>query len=94
MSHKSEIDLNYSLPKKPQPNQPLKQQKPLTHALVASIPAATNTYITGTGFFPTAISSPFMSALREAFCIGVSLYFIAAICSALRGKKYIHGQTN
>ncbi len=66
----------------------------LPHALVASIPAATNTYITGTVFFPTAISSPFMTALREAFYIGAAMYFIAAICSALRGKKYIHGQTN
>jgi EmrB/QacA subfamily drug resistance transporter len=64
----------------------------LPHTLVASIPAATNTYITGTVFFPTAISSPFMTALREAFYLGAAMCFIAAACSALRGKKYIHGQ--
>jgi EmrB/QacA subfamily drug resistance transporter len=64
----------------------------LPHGLVASIPASTYTYITGTIFFPTAISSPFMIALREAFYMGAIMCFIAAICSALRGKKYVNGQ--
>ncbi len=64
----------------------------LPHALVASIPSTTLSYITGNVFFPTAISSPFMVALREAFYIGAVMCFIAAICSALRGKKYINGE--
>ena len=64
----------------------------LPHALVSSIPAATYTYITGTVFFPTAISSPFMGALREAFYMGALMCFVAAVCSALRGKKYVDGE--
>ena len=60
--------------------------------MLASIPASTYTYITGTVFFPTAISSPFMVALREAFYIGAIMCFIAAVCSALRGKNYVDGQ--
>jgi EmrB/QacA subfamily drug resistance transporter len=64
----------------------------LPNAMVASIPATTYTYITGTVFFPTAISSPFIIALREAFYIGAVMCFIAAVCSALRGKKYVNGQ--
>ncbi|XES77766.1 MAG: MFS transporter [Candidatus Bathyarchaeia archaeon] len=61
-------------------------------ALVASIPPNTYNYITGTVFFPTAISSPFMVALQEAFYIGAIMCFIAAACSALRGKNYVNGQ--
>jgi MFS family permease len=64
----------------------------LPHSLVASIPSSTLTYITGNVFFPTAISSPFMVALREAFYIGAAMSFVAAICSALRGKRYINGE--
>ncbi len=64
----------------------------LPHSLVASIPSSTLSYITGNVFFPTAISSPFMVALREAFYIGAAMSFVAAICSALRGKKYINGE--
>jgi len=64
----------------------------LPHALVSSIPATTYTYITGTVFFPTAISSPFMGALREAFYMGALMCFVAAVCSALRGKKYVDGE--
>ena len=64
----------------------------LPHTLVASIPASTYTYITGTVFFPTAISAPFIVALREAFYIGAAMCFIAAFCSGLRGKKYVNGE--
>jgi hypothetical protein len=45
-------------------------------------------YLTGSTFFPNAISSPFMTALREAFIIGAVMCVIAAVCSALRGRKY------
>ncbi len=64
----------------------------LPPSLVSSIPPSTYAYITGTVFFPTAISSPFMDALREAFYIGAVICFIAAVCSAMRGKVYINGQ--
>jgi hypothetical protein len=33
-----------------------------------------------------------MTALREAFIIAAVMCIIAAVCSMLRGKKYINGQ--
>jgi hypothetical protein len=33
-----------------------------------------------------------MSALREAFIIGAVMCIVAAVCSALRGKKYVNDQ--
>lgn len=62
----------------------------LPPTIVNAIPKAAIQQLTGSEFFPHAISSPFMSALREAFVIGAIMCFIAAIFSALRGKKYIH----
>lgn len=64
----------------------------LPPTIVNAIPKAAIQQLTGSEFFPHAISSPFMSALREAFVIGAIMCFIAAIFSALRGKKYIHDQ--
>ncbi len=62
----------------------------LPASVVSSIPTSTLTYVTSSTFFPNAISGPFMTALREAFIIGAVLCIIAAVCSALRGKKYVH----
>ncbi len=62
----------------------------LPASLVSTIPPATVTYITGSTFFPNAIKGPFMTALREAFIIGAVMCIVAAVCSALRGKKQIH----
>ncbi len=62
----------------------------LPATVVSAIPTSTLTYITGPTFFPNAISGPFMTALREAFIIGAVMCIIAAVCSALRGKKYVH----
>ncbi|HMK94785.1 MAG TPA: MFS transporter [Candidatus Limnocylindrales bacterium] len=57
-----------------------------------AIPKATINFLTGPSFFPNAISSPFMAALREAFIIGAAMCVIAAVCSVLRGQKYVNGQ--
>ncbi len=56
----------------------------------SALPQHTVSVLTSPSFFPNAISGPFMSALTEAFVIGAALCFIAAICSALRGKKYVY----
>ena len=64
----------------------------LSPAMVSTIPKTTIQVLTGHTFFPNAISLPFMSALREAFVIGAIMCFMAAIFSALRGSKYVHGQ--
>jgi MFS family permease len=65
----------------------------LPAAVVNAIPATTIQHLTGSTFFPNAISSPFMTALREAFIIGAIMCFLAAVFSALRGNKYIHPET-
>jgi MFS family permease len=57
--------------------------------VVASLPQNTLNLLTGQTFFPNAISSPFMTALTEAFIIGAVLCFLAAVFSAMRGKKYV-----
>jgi MFS family permease len=62
----------------------------LPASLVSSIPTSTINYLTGSTFFPNAISSPFMNALREAFIIGAIMCVLAAVCSALRGGKYVY----
>jgi EmrB/QacA subfamily drug resistance transporter len=62
----------------------------LPSSLVSTIPNATLNYLTGSTFFPNAISAPFMTALREAFIIGALMCVVAAVFSALRGGKYVY----
>jgi EmrB/QacA subfamily drug resistance transporter len=64
----------------------------LPSSVVSAIPPATHEYLIGSTFFPNSISGPFMTALREAFIIAAVMCIIAAVCSMLRGKKYINGQ--
>jgi EmrB/QacA subfamily drug resistance transporter len=49
--------------------------------------------ITGTHWFPGAIATAFMSSLRISFYAGAGIFFVAALLSALRGKRYVHGET-
>ena len=49
--------------------------------------------ITGTHWFPGAIATAFMSSLRISFYAGAGIFFVAALLSALRGKKYVHEET-
>jgi len=58
-----------------------------------SLSKSTKLNLEGNTFFPNAISSPFMTALRLAFYVGALMCFAAAACSAMRGRKYIHGQS-
>jgi len=66
----------------------------LPASVVSTIPTSTMNYLTGSTFFPNAISTPFMTALREAFIIGAVMCVIAAVCSSLRGRKYTHEEPN
>ncbi len=43
----------------------------------------------GKYWFPSALAPAFMGALRDAFYVGMSLSFVAAVVSLLRGKKYV-----
>jgi EmrB/QacA subfamily drug resistance transporter len=66
----------------------------ILHAMPASLTAtlspSTLATLTGQSFFPMAIATPFMSALTEAFIFAAVMCFIAAIFSAMRGKKYVY----
>jgi MFS superfamily sulfate permease-like transporter len=46
--------------------------------------------LTGRGFFPHLISSPFHTALVYAFIFAIVACVVAAFASLLRGGKYVH----
>jgi EmrB/QacA subfamily drug resistance transporter len=71
---------------------PMKTLLQALGSAASAIPQNTVATLTGHSFFPNAISGPFMSAMTEAFIIGAILCFIAALCSALRGKKYVYSK--
>ncbi len=51
------------------------------------------TYLEGKTWFPHALAGAFMGALRASFYIGAAIFALAALLSALRGKRYIYGET-
>jgi MFS family permease len=59
------------------------------HTLHA-LPAAQAQTLTGRGFFPHLISSPFHTALVYAFVFAIVACVVAAVASLLRGGKYVH----
>lgn len=63
----------------------------LPPSVVATIPAATKTTLTGTTWFPSAFANAFMPSLRISFYVGAAFCALAALLSALRGETYIHG---
>ncbi len=58
--------------------------------LLHALPAAAQTQILGTTFFPSLLASPFEQGLRIAFSLSAILSILAALASLLRGKRYIH----
>lgn len=60
--------------------------------LPSSLRSGLNPYLgtlTGKLWFPEALAPAFMGALRDAFYVGMTLSFVSAIVSLLRGKKYV-----
>ncbi|WP_338602412.1 MFS transporter [Sulfolobus tengchongensis] len=57
-----------------------------------SVPAQAVAIMEQHTWFPTAIAPSFMIALREAFYISSAMTFIAALASALRGRRVIAEQ--
>ena len=51
------------------------------------------TYLEGKTWFPHALAGAFMGALRMSFYIGAAIFAMAALLSALRGKRYIYGES-
>jgi hypothetical protein len=54
------------------------------------LPASSQAYLTGHGFFPSLISAPFEQGLQIAFDFSIACCLIAAVASLLRGKHYVH----
>jgi hypothetical protein len=50
-------------------------------SVMSSLPAQTQSLLTGNTFFPTAIAPAFMSALHDAFYIASALSLVAALAS-------------
>jgi hypothetical protein len=46
-----------------------------------------------TTFFPNAISGSFMDALRAVFLFSAGLALLAALFSAIRGKRFIYDES-
>jgi MFS family permease len=62
--------------------------KTLLATTLPHLPHATASYLTGRSFFPTLITKPFGSGLREALFFGMGMLLLAAGASWLRGGKY------
>lgn len=56
------------------------------------LPPQTAHYLVSRSFFPRLITSPFGTGLDAAFDFAFAACLLGAICSLLRGRKYIHGE--
>jgi MFS family permease len=65
-------------------------QQLLPSAAVAHVSQGQYAYLTGRGFFPSLISSPFGHGLHLAFYLAAVLCFVAAVFSWLRGGTTPH----
>jgi MFS family permease len=68
---------------------PIKELLGPTGAL-QQLPAHQVAYITSRSFFPNLISEPFAGGMHLAFTFAAFVTFIAAVASALRGKRYFY----
>lgn len=61
-------------------------------SVLHALAPATQTHLLGTQFFPDLISTPFMDALKLVFYFSAGLCLVAALCSYLRGKRYVYDE--
>jgi MFS family permease len=64
----------------------------LPHSVVAALPAAAQSTILGTRFFPTVLGGPFSGALHLVFALAAALAFVAALCAYLRGPRFVYDE--
>jgi hypothetical protein len=58
--------------------------------VLGHLPAANAAFLTGKAFFPHLISGPFHHGLGVAFAFAIAACVLAAVASAMRGRRYIH----
>lgn len=63
----------------------------LPASAVGSIPQNVLAILEGNDWFPRTLAEAFMPSLRFSFLIGAALTAIAAVLSAMRGDRYVHG---
>jgi MFS family permease len=61
-------------------------------SVLHTLAPATQTHLLGTQFFPNLISTPFMDALKLVFYFSAALCLVAALCSYLRGNRYVYDE--
>jgi len=59
-------------------------------SVLAQLPADQAARVTGQEFFPQLISDPVHSGLVVVFLAAAGLAVVAAVASALRGRRYVH----
>ncbi len=62
----------------------------LSPATLAQLPAHSVTVLSGRTFFPELLTKPFSGGLTIAFTFGAIACALSAVCSLLRGGKYVH----
>jgi hypothetical protein len=61
--------------------------------VLQKLPASQAAYLTSRSFFPKLIEEPFAGGLHLAFTFAAIATIIAIIASAVRGKRYVHGES-
>jgi MFS family permease len=72
---------------------PMKVYLDAMPAINATLPNSVYQELTSKTFFPNAIAPAFLSGMDFAFTISIIMTLIAAVASALRGERYVHGHT-
>ena len=60
--------------------------------VLQKLPASQAAYLTSRSFFPKLIEEPFAGGLHLAFTFAAIATIIAILASAVRGKRYVHGE--
>jgi MFS family permease len=66
----------------------------LPAGVLHALPAVNQANLLGHSYFPNLISPPFLLGLHGAFYLSAAMCVVAAAASALRGKRYVHEQSN
>lgn len=62
--------------------------------VLGHLPAANAQFLTGKAFFPHLISGPFHNGLGVAFAFAIAACVLAAVASAMRGRRYVHAEAD
>ena len=64
----------------------------LPHSVLSQLPAATQHTLLGNQFFPNLVSPAFITGLHLAFYLAAAISLVAAVASALIGKRYVYDE--